>query len=36
METPAWSTVAEGRRIHDLRHAAACLWLLLGVDVVTV
>jgi integrase len=34
--TPAWSTVAEGRRIHDLRHTAACLWLSLGVDVVTV
>lgn len=26
----------EGRRIHDLRHMAACLWLSLGVDVVTV
>ena len=23
----AWSTVAPGRRIHDLRHTAACLWL---------
>jgi integrase len=34
--TLAWSTVAEGRRIHDLRHTAACLWLTLGVDVVTV
>ena len=34
--TLAWSTVAEGRRIHDLRHTAACLWLSLGVDVVTV
>ena len=25
--TLAWATVAEGRRIHDLRHTAACLWL---------
>lgn len=31
-----WATVAEGRRIHDLRHTAACLWLARGVDVVTV
>jgi integrase len=31
-----WSTVAEGRRIHDLRHTAACLWLAHGVDPVTV
>lgn len=31
-----WSSVAEGRRIHDLRHTAACLWLSLGVDPVTV
>ena len=34
--TLAWSTVAVGRRIHDLRHTAACLWLARGVDVVTV
>ena len=34
--TLGWSTVAEGRRIHDLRHTAACLWLARGVDVVTV
>ena len=34
--TLAWATVAEGRRIHDLRHTAACLWLARGVDVVTV
>ena len=34
--TLAWSTVAEGRRIHDLRHTAACLWLARGVDLVTV
>jgi integrase len=32
----SWSTVAMGRRIHDLRHTAACLWLAKGVDAVTV
>jgi integrase len=32
----AWPTVAPGRRIHDLRHTAACLWLARGVDPVTV
>ena len=31
-----WATLAEGRRIHDLRHTAACLWLARGVDPVTV
>lgn len=31
-----WTTLAEGRRIHDLRHTAACLWLARGVDPVTV
>ncbi len=31
-----WSTLAQGRRIHDLRHTAACLWLARGVDPVTV
>lgn len=31
-----WSTLAEGRRIHDLRHTAACLWLARGVDPGTV
>jgi len=31
-----WSTVAAGRRIHDLRHTAACLRLARGVDPVTV
>jgi len=31
-----WSATAKGRRIHDLRHTAACLWLALGVDPVTV
>ena len=34
--TLAWARVARGRRIHDLRHAAACLWLARGVDPVTV
>ena len=31
-----WPAVSEGRRIHDLRHTAACLWLSKGVDPVTV
>ena len=31
-----WSTLAAGRRIHDLRHTAACLWQARGVDPVTV
>ena len=31
-----WPVVGEGRRIHDLRHTAACLWLARGVDPVTV
>lgn len=34
--TLAWPRVARGRRIHDLRHTAACLWLARGVDPVTV
>ncbi|MFC6715065.1 tyrosine-type recombinase/integrase [Branchiibius cervicis] len=34
--TSHWAKVANGRRIHDLRHTAACLWLARGVDVVTV
>jgi integrase len=34
--TLAWTTIAEGRRIHDLRHTAACLWLARGGDPVTV
>jgi integrase len=34
--TLAWATIAQGRRIHDLRHTAACLWLARGVDPVTV
>jgi len=31
-----WKTNGQGRRIHDLRHTAACLWLSLGVDPGTV
>lgn len=34
--TLAWTRVAQGRRTHDLRHTAACLWLSKGVDPVTV
>jgi integrase len=34
--TLTWATIADGRRIHDLRHTAACLWLAHGVDPVTV
>lgn len=34
--TLRWPTLAQGRRIHDLRHTAACLWLARGVDPVTV
>jgi integrase len=34
--TLGWTTLAEGRRSHDLRHTAACLWLARGVDPVTV
>jgi integrase len=32
----SWETVAMGRRLHDLRHTAACLWLARGVDLSTV
>ena len=31
-----WKETGQGRRIHDLRHTAACLWLTRGVDVGTV
>lgn len=34
--TVRWSEIAGGRRIHDLRHTAACLWLAKGVNPVTV
>lgn len=35
-EVTDWKTVALGRRLHDLRHTAACLWLGKGVDLSTV
>lgn len=31
-----WTAHAEGRRVHDLRHTAATLWLLNGIDLKTV
>jgi integrase len=31
-----WETLGRGRRLHDLRHTAACLWLAKGVDLGTV
>lgn len=31
-----WSENSQGRRLHDLRHTAACLWLSRGVDPGTV
>lgn len=31
-----WAATSHGRRIHDLRHTAACLWLARGVDPGTV
>lgn len=31
-----WQTTGQGRRIHDLRHTAACLWLARSVDPGTV
>jgi integrase len=34
--TLGWTTIADWRRIHDLRHTAACLWLARGVDPATV
>jgi integrase len=34
--TLSWATTGQGRRIHDLRHTAATLWLARGVDPVTV
>jgi integrase len=34
--TLGWTKIAEGRRIHDLRHTAACHWLARGVDPATV
>jgi len=31
-----WSTVGHGRTLHDLRHTAACNWVLQGVPLTTV
>lgn len=31
-----WKVTGSGRRIHDLRHTAACIWLAKGVDLSTV
>ncbi|MCX6398411.1 MAG: tyrosine-type recombinase/integrase [Propionibacteriales bacterium] len=36
LRTVKWEQTASGRRIHDLRHTAACLWLARGVDPGTV
>lgn len=34
--TTRWSETGRGRRLHDLRHTAACLWLEAGVSPTTV
>ncbi len=36
LRTLRWSETGQGRRLHDLRHTAACLWLARGVDPGTV
>ncbi|MDU7360491.1 MAG: site-specific integrase [Propionibacteriaceae bacterium] len=36
VRTLNWDALGRGRRIHDLRHTAACLWLAHGVDPGTV
>lgn len=36
IRTLRWGTTGRGRRLHDLRHTAACLWLARGVDPGTV
>ncbi|MDE9367321.1 tyrosine-type recombinase/integrase [Luteipulveratus sp. YIM 133132] len=36
MRAVSWKETGKGRRIHDLRHTAACLWLARGVDPGTV
>lgn len=36
IRTTNWKAVGGGRRLHDLRHTAACLWLARGVDLGTV
>lgn len=35
-EQTDWKTLADERRLYDLRHTAACLWLSKGVDLSTV
>lgn len=36
LRTVSWPRTGQGRRVHDLRHTAACLWLARGVDPGTV
>ena len=36
LKVRTWESAAIGRRLHDLRHTAACLWLTRGVDLSTV
>lgn len=36
LRTVRWATTGQGRRLHDLRHTAACMWLSRGVDPGTV
>lgn len=36
LRTLKWEDTGQSRRIHDLRHTAACLWLARGVDAGTV
>lgn len=36
IRTLDWEKSGQGRRLHDLRHTAACLWLARGVDLGTV
>lgn len=36
IRTLDWKKTGHGRRLHDLRHTAACLWLARGVDLGTV
>lgn len=36
LRSTRWESVGMGRRVHDLRHTAACLWLTRGVDLGTV
>jgi integrase len=36
LRTLDWEQTSQGRRLHDLRHTAACLWLTRRVDLTTV